>query len=241
MEIGADRPYVTRPRSHPRPDQRAPVAVKFTSRSKDHHVGRSTSATEIEHRDEVRELCCGRRIGRTTIGRPTIERHVRARGRLGGIREGVDVQHPLDRRGKLFPGYWLADVVIHAGRDVALAMAGHGVGGQCDDRYLASRRIERTDGARRSRSVHARHHHVHQDDIKTTITRRAHGLLAVMRESDLVAIRFEKTANHGTIDFVILGDQNFEPVQGAGDASRSLRVRCHWLTRQWKAASEDLT
>ena len=62
----------------------------------------------------------------------------------------------------------LGDVAVHAGRQAALAVALHGVGGHGDDRACAgpSPASRRADRGRRLEAVHLRHLHVHQHQVE---------------------------------------------------------------------------
>jgi hypothetical protein len=95
-------------------------------------------------------------IGRRAGGGFDPGRHRRVRSGRGVTANGRDQHFKVDR---------LGEVIGHAGRQAALPLLGHGVGGQPDHRQ--SRR-QGADPARGLVAVHLRHLNVGQHQIEIT-------------------------------------------------------------------------
>ena len=81
-------------------------------------------------------------------------------------------------------------VVIAPGLQRLVAVARHGVGRQCDQGNICRIRVG-LQGAGGGPAVHHRQVHVQQDDIRPFQTGLVHGLLAVMRQNDVIAPALE--------------------------------------------------
>src|SRR6478735_1733317 len=76
-----------------------------------------------------------------------------------------------DRRLELLGADWLAHVVVHAGREARLAVAGHRVGGEADDPDRPLRPAA-ADPTGRLEAVHLGHLDVHQHDVVAAVLDR---------------------------------------------------------------------
>ena len=80
----------------------------------------------------------------------------------------------------------LRQVPVHAGRQVSLAIPGHGMGGQPDHRHAAGRVIG-LDPARRLPAVDNRQTHIHKDNVGLFAAGKIDALLPIDREYHLKA------------------------------------------------------
>lgn len=95
-----------------------------------------------------------------------------------------DDRHDLGQ----FNGF--GEIVVHASGEAAVAIAGHGEGGESDD----GRALETGQGAQTAggfEAVHLRHHHIHEDKLRAELLRLGDALETVASHEDLVAMTLE--------------------------------------------------
>lgn len=65
----------------------------------------------------------------------------------------------------------LAQVVVHARLEALLPVAGHRVGGECDDgdAFCGRGRLSLADGASRLIAIHFRHMAIHEDEVEAAL------------------------------------------------------------------------
>ena len=89
-------------------------------------------------------------------------------------------QPPLDERRELLDRVRLRQVVVHAGREAALALALHRVRGDRGDRRVPARAFAPPDLGGRGKAVHLRHLRVHEDQRVVAALQRLERLPAVV-------------------------------------------------------------
>ena len=101
----------------------------------------------------------------------------------------------------------LGDEVVHARRLAALAILVEGIGGHRQD---GQRRAagQRADGARRLQTVHARHLHIHEDQVVAAATRLLQRLKAVVGDLHLQSDLGQEFHRDFLVDLVVLGQQD---------------------------------
>ena len=122
----------------------------------------------------------------------------------------------------------LGRVVVTARVQAALSIAGHGVGGQRDDRAGVAVTAEQS---RRLIAIHHGHLHIHEDDVErvglvTGGQRRINGALAVLRDGDLCARLLQHVADEPLVVRTVLGQQDpaIEPADLAARGKPTGRV-----------------
>src|SRR5690349_8620997 len=95
-----------------------------------------------------------------------VRSHHSARHSAGMAIRGAGLRGPaFDLFDQGFRADWLGQIVVHAGLNAAFAVALERMGGDADDRYMASAAgFCVPDRRRRLEAAHFRHRHVHQDD-----------------------------------------------------------------------------
>ena len=118
--------------------------------------------------------------------RQALERLSRRAGpRSGGRGDGRDAPQRRVDRGERDR---LGDVVVHAGLEAPLAVAGHRVRGHRDDRDApAAAGLGGADRRRRLEAAHRRHLHVHEHDVEAALCDRRHRFGAVADHHGVVA------------------------------------------------------
>ena len=131
---------------------------------------------------------------------------------------------PRQRRGQRRRLDRLGQVVVHAGGEAFLAVAGHGVGGQRHDRHPPRRPGQRPDRPRRREAVEHRHLHVHQHDVVAAAGRRRDRGAAVGDRLHAVPAGMQEGADQILVGGVVLGEQHPERRLRVGGARRRRRV-----------------
>ena len=153
--------------------------------------------------------------------------HPHGRRRTGGsacpgpTREGGGETLALQR---------LGEVVVHPGGETPLAIAGHRVGGEGDDRRppVRPRLLLQPANLRGRRvAVHLWHLAVHQDRVDPPLFPRRHRPNAVRHRDDLVTQPFQRLHRHHLVHHVVLGQKDAQaPGGGPGRRRHNRRQRC---------------
>src|SRR5207249_6678382 len=107
----------------------------------------------------------------------------------------------------------LRDVVVHAGREAALAIARQGGGGRGDDRRVPRRALARADGGGGLQAVELRHLDVHQDEVVGRGGERGERLATVRRHVGREARRLEQMERGQPVVGVVLDEQDAPPAR----------------------------
>jgi len=159
-----------------------------------------------------------RRPGFRRLGRPLSRR--RGCGHAG-VRASGDLRQQREQRGFV---EWLRKVIVHPGRQAALAVAGHGVRGHRYDRSLAAADDFRlADVAGGFETVHLRHLHVHQDQVEGFVAGGGDRLATVPGVEHGVAALLEEGRGEGAVDHIVLGEQDAQADGGNRFASLGIR------------------
>ncbi|PMQ16548.1 hypothetical protein JaAD80_10195 [Janthinobacterium sp. AD80] len=127
-----------------------------------------------------------------------------------------DIEQARDFRRQLVHFQRLRGKAVHAGRLRGAPVLLQHAGRQGDDgrRLQALFALVHADQARRFQAVHARHLHVHQDDIETALGKFAHGALAIAGGDHLVASRAQADQEQLHILRHVVGRQDAQRRQG---------------------------
>ena len=102
----------------------------------------------------------------------------------------------------------LGQIIVHARRQTGVAIALHGIGGHGDDHHIALARRQAADNAGGGQSVHARHLHVHEDQIVVAALDQGDRLAAIVGHVGAMAQLGQQPHRHLLVDGVVLGHQN---------------------------------
>ena len=121
---------------------------------------------------------------------------------------------------------WLGQVLVHARRQAALAIALHGVSGKRDDgNMFASLLFFFADRGRSRKTVHFRHLNVHENEVEGLIVDLSQSLMAVGRNYRFVPHGFEHMGDHLLVDCIGLSHEDAQGKSGI---------------RRTRASSDDL-
>ena len=113
----------------------------------------------------------------------------------------------------------LGQVIVHAGAKAALAVAGHGIRGHCDDVHvthyavLGLRQLGIANATRGFEAVHSGHLAVHQDHVVRDVLQRVESLLAVHDDVGAISELAELCQSDPLIHEIVLGQQQPRPVR----------------------------
>ena len=144
-------------------------------------------------------------------------------GRRGGCR-GSRLGRPSRqgfRQAREF--YRFGKIVVHAFGEAAIAVEGHGAGGEGDDGNAGGDRLADLMG--RLVAVHHRHSTIHQDQGKVSMPERFHRLCAVGDGVGAVSQLLELRKNHLAVGGVVLGHQDFFSMASRDGLDRSSHRR----------------
>ena len=98
-------------------------------------------------------------------------------------------------------------MIIHAGLERPLPVAGHRVRGHGEDRQ-AFVPWHRADPPRRLQPVHDRHLQVHEDEVVRRLLNLVHRALAILSDVSLDAGPAEQFERHFLVDRIVFDQQN---------------------------------
>ena len=109
----------------------------------------------------------------------------------------------------------LGDVIVHPSLQATLAITRHGIGGHGDDIHLtkiignhpATPHLARPDRFCCFNTVHHRHLHIHEDQIKMTVLKALHGFSTVIGQRHETPALFQQALGQFLIDRIILNQK----------------------------------
>ena len=99
-------------------------------------------------------------------------------------------------------------MTVHADLSAFLDLLGEGLSGHSDDADLAARHWQRANATRCLPPIHARHPHIHQDNVETTGRRRLHRRGAVVDADHVMPRSAEETAGNVAVHSFIVDDKD---------------------------------
>ena len=101
-------------------------------------------------------------------------------------------------------------MVIHAGVQAGLFVAGHGIGGNTDDRGMPAPTFIFAHQADSFFAAHHGHVHIHEHDVPGLLLKEPQAFFAVCSECDPVAPFFQQSATQALVNHVVFDQQDLQ-------------------------------